>query len=172
MIRLRTPGAILAAALVVAGCGSGSGGTASPSGASGATGKTVSVKQIDGTGSVLVDARGAALYASDQEMSGKVLCTDACTSFWTPLTISGGSPSGSVNGKLGTVARPDGGTQVTLDKKPLYSFTEDKPGKVSGDGFSDAFGGQKFTWHVVAVGKTSGSSNGSGGSQDSSGYGY
>jgi hypothetical protein len=28
---------------------------------------------------------------------------------------------------------------------------EDEPGEVTGDGFSDAFGGQQFTWHVVGA---------------------
>jgi predicted lipoprotein with Yx(FWY)xxD motif len=167
MIRLRTAGAIVAATLVLAGCGSGGGNASGGSSAApGATGQTVSVKQIDGVGRVLVDAHGAPLYASDQEMNGKVLCTGACTSFWAPLTISGGSPSGSVKGTLGTVARPGGGTQVTLDKKPLYSFTQDKPGEVNGNGLSDKFGAHSFTWHVVSAGKTAGSSNGS------SRYGY
>ena len=29
------------------------------------------------------------------------------------------------------------------------AFKLDKPDKVTGDGFKDAFGSQKFTWHVV-----------------------
>jgi predicted lipoprotein with Yx(FWY)xxD motif len=38
---------------------------------------------------------------------------------------------------------------VTYQGKRLYTFTLDKPGKVTGDGFMDAFGDHKFTWHVV-----------------------
>jgi hypothetical protein len=38
---------------------------------------------------------------------------------------------------------------VTDNRRLLSSFKLDKPGRVSGDGFKDAFGGQKFTWHVV-----------------------
>ena len=38
---------------------------------------------------------------------------------------------------------------MTYDGKLLYSFMLDKPGKVAGDGFKDAFAGQRFTWHVV-----------------------
>jgi predicted lipoprotein with Yx(FWY)xxD motif len=80
-----------------------------------------------------------------------VLCTDGCESFWTPLTIARGQPKGSVAGELGVVERPDGTRQVTLDGSPVYSFTEEGPGEVTGDGVTDAFDGRQFTWNVVAV---------------------
>jgi predicted lipoprotein with Yx(FWY)xxD motif len=122
-------------------------------------GATVSVKSIAGHGKVLVDAKGRALYRSDQEKKGMVLCTGACLSFWQPLTV-GGTPKGkSLPGKLAVVKRPDGRGQVTYQGKLLYSFKLDKAGKVTGDGFKDAFGGQKFTWHVahpVGAGSSSG----------------
>jgi predicted lipoprotein with Yx(FWY)xxD motif len=38
---------------------------------------------------------------------------------------------------------------VTYNGRLLYSFKLDKRGNVSGDGFKDAFGGQRFTWHVA-----------------------
>ena len=150
MKRLLVLGVIVAAAVagvaiaVAATTGGGSTGAAR-------SGATVSVEQIAGHGKVLVDAKGRALYRSDQEKHGMVLCTGACLSFWQPLTVSG-TPTkvGSLAGKLATVKRPDGhGRQVTLNGRLLYSFKLDKPGKVSGDGFKDAFGGQKFTWHVA-----------------------
>ena len=64
---------------------------ATNSGTSGSTtsGATVSIKKIAGSGSVLVDAKGRALYRSEQERNGKVLCTGACLSFWQPLIVSG-----------------------------------------------------------------------------------
>jgi predicted lipoprotein with Yx(FWY)xxD motif len=136
---------------------------ATDSGGSGSTasGATVSVKKIAGTGSVLVDSKGRPLYRSEQERSGMVLCTGACLSFWQPLTVKGTPTGHSVSGKLAVVKRPDGGRQVTYNGKLLYSFKLDKPGKVSGDGFKDAFGGQTFRWHVVRpVGaSSSGSTN-------------
>jgi predicted lipoprotein with Yx(FWY)xxD motif len=117
-------------------------------GSSKAGSATVSVKQIGGT-SVLVDTKGRALYRSDQERQGMVLCTGACLAFWQPLTVSGTPHGSSLKGKLAVVKRPDGGRQVTYNGRLLYSFKLDKPGKVTGDGFKDAFGGQKFTWHVA-----------------------
>jgi hypothetical protein len=38
---------------------------------------------------------------------------------------------------------------VTYNGKRLYTFALDKPGKVTGDGARDSFGGRSFTWHVV-----------------------
>jgi predicted lipoprotein with Yx(FWY)xxD motif len=122
-------------------------------GGSGSTAKTgnatVSVKRIGGAGSVLVDSKGRALYRSDQERNGMVLCTGACLSFWQPLTVTGTPKGASLPGNLAVVKRPDGRRQVTYNGRLLYSFKLDEPGKVTGDGFEDAFGGQKFTWRVA-----------------------
>ena len=112
-------------------------------------GGTVSVKQISGAGKVLVDSKGRALYRSDQERNGMVRCDGACLSFWQPLIVSGTPKGSSLPGKLAVVKRPDGRRQVTYNGKLLYSFKLDKPGKVTGDGFKDAFGDRKFTWHVA-----------------------
>ena len=48
-------------------------------------------------------------------------------------------------------ARPDGSQQVTFEGRRLYSFTQEGPGQASGDGLSDSFGGQPFTWHAAFV---------------------
>jgi predicted lipoprotein with Yx(FWY)xxD motif len=136
--------AVLAAGIAAAVAASGGSGGAARGG-----GATVSVKRIAGKGSVLVDTKGRALYRSDQERNGMVLCNGACLAFWQPLTVSGTPKGASLPGKLGIVKRPDGKRQVTYSGRLLYSFKLDKPGKVSGDGFKDAFGGQKFTWRVA-----------------------
>jgi predicted lipoprotein with Yx(FWY)xxD motif len=116
----------------------------------------VSVSDVSGVGDVLVDRNGVALYMSEQEATGMVLCTDGCTEFWDPLTATGSAtPTGStsVDGTLGTVERPDGTRQVTFDGAPLYRFTEDPgAGDVTGDGFVDSFDGREFTWHVARPG--------------------
>jgi predicted lipoprotein with Yx(FWY)xxD motif len=128
------------------------------SGGSSQSGATVSVKSIPGAGRVLVDSKGRALYTNDQERGGMVLCDGACLSFWRPLTVSGPPKGGSLTSKLAVVKRPDGRRQVTFKGKLLYSFIMDKSGKVTGDGFVDAFGGQKFTWHVDRAAKVASSS--------------
>jgi len=150
----------VAAAIALAAC-NGASGYGSTGGAGGgasapaapASGATVSTQDIGGR-NVLVGSNGNVLYASDQERaSGSVLCTSGgCLSFWKPLTIGGGTPTGTVSGgSLGVVTRPDGTRQVALDGIPLYSFANDSAGQINGDGLSDTFDGQTLTWHAVAA---------------------
>ena len=142
---------------IAAGCGSNS--DQGSAGGNGGTTTTVAVKAVNGVGDVLVDSHGAALYAADQEMNGKVRCDGQCAATWIPLTLaSGRQPTAStqVPGKLGVAKRPDGARQVSLDGKPLYRFADDpKPGEVTGNGLSDDFGGMRFTWQVVTTGGAS-----------------
>ena len=142
----------LAAAIVFAACGgSDGGGSSMGSTASNSTATTVASKRIDGR-SVL-------------------RCTGACLQFWEPLTIDGGQPSGSVtDGTLGVLARPDGKTQVTFNGDPVYRFVEDSSGTIKGDGLSDAFEGQQFTWHVVSAGNDPTAPPSTGGSGGTPGY--
>jgi predicted lipoprotein with Yx(FWY)xxD motif len=160
--RLLATGAALAASLALAACGGGDS-DSSDSATAAASGTTVAVKSIDGVGDVLVDSSGKALYASDVEADGKVHCTGACTSFWKPLTVDSAKPTvaGDV-GSVGVVSRPDGAKQVTVGGKLLYTFSEDEPGKVEGNGFADDFDGRHFTWSaVLSGGHVAGASGGS-----------
>jgi predicted lipoprotein with Yx(FWY)xxD motif len=165
MKKLLISGVAVAAAATLAACGSGGGGGATAAAMPNTHGQTVSVQQIGGTGMVLVDSSGQALYASDQETAaGKVLCTGACNSFWQPLSPGKNAPHGNAaGGKFAVVKRPDGTRQVTWNGKFLYTFSQDKPGQVTGDGFHDAFNGQSFTWHVVSVGGGGSANNASSG---------
>jgi predicted lipoprotein with Yx(FWY)xxD motif len=181
MLKLMTPAAALAAALALASCGGGGSGGSSSAGASSAAGsdagsKTVSVRQLSGVGSVLVDQSGKALYSSDVEASGKIVCSSgACAAFWKPLTLEGGKPSGPAGaGKLGVIKRPDGSQQVTANGKPLYTFSEDSPGKATGNNFTDDFDGHHFTWNVVSSAGTpaSGGSKSGGSTTNPSSGGY
>ncbi|HEY3528979.1 MAG TPA: hypothetical protein VGK78_07495 [Nocardioides sp.] len=176
---------VTVAVLALAGCGSngGSGSTTANDGGQG-SGQVVTVSDASGR-SVLVDAAGKALYTSDQEKNGQVLCTSgACGAIWTPLTVSSTSgltaPSALAQ-KLGTVARPDGSTQVTLGHRPLYTFSFDhSAGEVNGDGTKDSFDGTDFTWHVAtpsgrtaaAPGSPSGSPSSSSPYGNGGGYSY
>ena len=155
MKRLIIALAAVVAVLGLAACGGAGGGSSdsSPAAQSGDDTATVSVEELGDSGRVLVNSTGKPLYAADEEADSSVVCTGACTSFWMPLTIDGLAPSGnSLPGKLGVVERGRGTRQVTFDGKRLYTFVKDEPGEVTGDGFSDAFDGQQFTWHVVSVG--------------------
>jgi predicted lipoprotein with Yx(FWY)xxD motif len=164
----------LTTALALAACGGGNSnsGSGSATAASSGPSDTVSLKSINGV-DALVDSKGNALYTSDQEKDGMVRCTGGCTSIWLPLTTSGQPTAASdVSGTVGALKRPDGTRQVTLDGRPLYRFAEDGgPGKATGNGVSDSFGGQTFTWHLESTGKSGDTSSGSTGSGGNS-YGY
>jgi predicted lipoprotein with Yx(FWY)xxD motif len=154
--------------LVIAGCGGDSSDEDSSATAAGSSATTVSVEAIDGVGDVLVDSDGAALYTADQEADGRVICTRSCAETWIPLTLPGArEPTGpdEVSDELGVAARPDGERQLTFGGQPLYSFADDPAaGEVTGDGLSDTFDGQLFSWQVATTDGGSG-----GGEQPSAG---
>lgn len=161
------------AALGLAACGGdddggGSGPTSSGGGTASAGG--VSVQSIDGT-DVLADSNGQALYSPDEEQRGKVLCTGSCTSIWDPVPASEGAGAPS-DLNLGEVKRPDGGKQLTYKGAPLYTFTEEGPGKLDGDGVTDSFDGNSFTWHAATTSSGGSGSSDAAGSGGSSGGGY
>jgi len=145
----RRVGGLAIAVLLLAACGSNGNGSST----GGSSGTTVSTKQA-GSGTVLVDSSGRALYFTDQDTASKIACVGGCAQVWLPLTVSAGTtptaPAG-VTGELGTMARPGGsGMQVTYEGKPLYTFTLDgQPGAVNGNGVTDQFGGTRFTWHAA-----------------------
>jgi predicted lipoprotein with Yx(FWY)xxD motif len=174
--RLLTATPAVAATLMLAACGGGgaSGGGSPESATTAASKTTVAVKQVDGIGRILVDASGKALYSSDVEGNGKVRCTGACTSFWEPLTLGSGTPTAPDGaGALEVIKRPDGAKQVAVDGKPLYTFTEDPPDKVTGNGFSDDFGGRHFTWSAALAGdNAAGTSGGATKASPGNDFGY
>jgi predicted lipoprotein with Yx(FWY)xxD motif len=148
-MKLMVTSIALLLAVVLAACGSSDSGDATASSGS------ATVSSNDGQ---LVDSSDAPLYSSDQEKSGKVMCTGGCTTIWLPLKAPSGNPTAGdgVSGELGVVKRPDGSRQVTLDGRPLYRFAEDgSDGKATGDNLTDSFSGQKFTWHAEGTAKSS-----------------
>jgi predicted lipoprotein with Yx(FWY)xxD motif len=98
---------------------------------------------------VLTTAKGQTLYSLSAEKNGRFICTGSCLSAWHPLRVpSGTRPTGPV--KLGTIERPEGGTQVTYRGKPLYRFSGDaKAGDANGEGIKDV-----GTWHAATVPST------------------
>jgi predicted lipoprotein with Yx(FWY)xxD motif len=170
MKRLLAPAIISAAALALAACGSddGDSGSAaaantesasapeSPATTSAGSTPTVSVTEIEELGPVLTDGEGRVLYVSDEEAADpEVVCTDACEEFWAPMEAGSEASTGAsgVTG-LDVFERPDGTMQVTHDGLRLYTFTLDDPGEATGEGLSDTFDGQRFTWHAVVVEET------------------
>ncbi len=95
---------------------------------------------------VLTTTKGRTLYSLSVEKNGKFICTASCLSVWHPLMVPMGvRPTGPV--KLGTVERPEGGTQVTYKGRPLYRFGGDtKAGQANGEGIKDV-----GTWHAASA---------------------
>ena len=147
---------LLAAGLLLAACGGGSGyGSASSSSnspgttpaAQGAVGQSVHTGRTD-FGKVLVDANGKTLYAFAADSPGKSNCTDTCLQYWPAANASGTiSQSSDVTAKLATIKRSDGTTQLTVNGWPVYTYAADSgPGQASGQG-EDLSGGK---WWVIA----------------------
>lgn len=135
----RRPRAALIALLVIgsvalAGCGGGSSGSASGTAAS----ATVVTKAQSGYGTVLATPSGRDLFVLTSDAAGTT-CSGSCTKEWHPLIASGKVTAGpGLNASLlSTVRRSDGRTQVTYDKRPLYTYAgSDTTGAagVMGDG--------------------------------------
>jgi predicted lipoprotein with Yx(FWY)xxD motif len=163
--------AIGAAAVLLVACGGGEDGDDGDATASGSGSGIVSIKSVDGT-DVLVDAEGRTLYSAEVEQDGRIRCTGACESFWDPVEASASeakSASADLDLRLGAIERPGGDRQLTLEGRPLYTFTEEGAGELDGDGFVDDFEGTHFEWEAAATDGGSGSA-GSDAPSDSSPY--
>jgi predicted lipoprotein with Yx(FWY)xxD motif len=117
-----------------------SGGTTGPTtGATTASGAvSVSTASVAGVGKVLVNSGGLTLYYLKTETPGTIKCTGSCATNWPPLLLISGSTSATAGAgvkasDLGTIKRPDGGTQVTYMGMALYLFVSDQgPGQATG----------------------------------------
>jgi predicted lipoprotein with Yx(FWY)xxD motif len=170
-----TVSGLAAVALVVAACGS-PGGSTESSGGGGNTAAAkgiVSTRQLSGIGTALVNGSGMTLYTpkTPTEASGKIKCTGSCLSFWFPVTASSANAAASgLPGKLATIHRPDGKTQLAYNGRPLYTFRLDKAaGQAHGSNFTDSFSGTSFTWEVVTA---RGQAGGGGSPAPSASYSY
>jgi predicted lipoprotein with Yx(FWY)xxD motif len=165
--------AIGATALGVAGCGGGD--DEENAGAAGTSAGIVSVASVDGT-DVLADSEGRTLYTAAVEQGGKILCVDACTSFWEPVVASqadADKAAAELDADLGVVDRPEGDQQLSFNGLPLYTFAEEDAGQLEGDGFVDDFQETHFEWEAARADGDSGSSGSNAPNDDSGGgYGY
>jgi predicted lipoprotein with Yx(FWY)xxD motif len=146
--RLRLVAVVGVFALLAAACGNGEDtgdGTQSPEETGAPADATVAVEESD-LGQIVVDADGRTLYRFLADEGSESTCYDECEDSWPPLTVEGEPVAGEgVDGSLlGTTARTDGSTQVTLDGHPLYHFGGDQTADdVNGQGVGDV-------WFVVS----------------------
>ncbi|MCW2541522.1 MAG: hypothetical protein JWN95_3247 [Frankiales bacterium] len=149
--RLARYGLPLAATAVIATACSSSGSTSTPAANTGSTpasaastsaAAATTVMLTSGSTPHLVDSSGKSLYLWVADTAGKSTCTAACATAWPPVTATGTPTAGMglTAGKLSTVKRDDGSSQVTYAGHPLYYFVQDTAaGDEKGQG-SDGFG--------------------------------
>lgn len=173
--RVSVTGGLLvgAAAMILAACGGSSGttstgappATSSPASAAPAaqpapaSGPTVKTAMSAKFGTILVDAKGLALYTTNKDTATTTGCTGTCLTFWPPLLLPSGMSkplAGPGVSGLGVFKRGSS-LQVTYHGKPLYTWEKDTPGQVTGNGVTDSGG----TWSVVTLGGSTSSGAGS-----------
>jgi predicted lipoprotein with Yx(FWY)xxD motif len=75
----------------------------------------------------LADAAGKALYTFDYDtMIGMSHCEDDCARMWPPLAAPG---TAKPFGDWTLIPRADGGPQWAYKNKPLYTYSQDRPGQ-------------------------------------------
>jgi predicted lipoprotein with Yx(FWY)xxD motif len=117
-------------ALVVLGVSLGAGGPASTGNQS--PRPHLEVRQIHGV-SVLTNQEGRTLYWFAPDTSNHSTCYGTCATYWPPVTGMAVAGPGVI-GKLRTIERTGGGTQVTYDGHPLYTYIGDSaPGQSTGN---------------------------------------
>jgi predicted lipoprotein with Yx(FWY)xxD motif len=86
---------------------------------------------------ILVNAKGLPLYTYKPDTPTQSRVSGELAALWPPLV--GSAPTGSgTSGALGVV-RTGNGRQVTYNGHFLYTFAEDSPGQVTGQGVQDFF---------------------------------
>jgi predicted lipoprotein with Yx(FWY)xxD motif len=132
---------LLGAALAGAG-GSAATGTTPVAGGS----ATLSTQMVGGV-KVLTNAKGDTLYTFAPDKAGKSTCYGSCAQYWPPVAGPAHAPSG-VTGTFGTTQRTGGGTQLTYNGSPLYTYVGDSgPGQAHGNNLNLNGG----LWHEVVV---------------------
>ena len=125
------------AVLAVAACTS-SGADPSPIGGGMSSTADVIVGSISSPsfGMVLTGPNGMTLYTHAGDTATSSSCNGSCATAWPPLETNGQPTArAGVTGQLGTLTRPDGGTQVTYRGLPLYYWQGDtKAGDATGNG--------------------------------------
>jgi predicted lipoprotein with Yx(FWY)xxD motif len=85
-------------------------------------------------GEVVTTANRQAIYVWRSERRGTIRCTGSCARAWPPVLVRKGVTVRmhypGVSGDFGTIRRPDGSRQLTLDRRALYTYAHEKPGQV------------------------------------------
>jgi predicted lipoprotein with Yx(FWY)xxD motif len=89
------------------------------------------------TEAILTTANGLPLYYYSPDTTTKSLVNGGLAALWPPLTAAAPTAAG-LTGPL-TVVHDAHGAQVAYHGHLLYTFTSDRPGQVTGQGFQNFF---------------------------------
>jgi predicted lipoprotein with Yx(FWY)xxD motif len=112
-------------------------------------------------GTILVTARGKALYKYGADRPNDPTCTGSCAAVWPPLLVAGNDKSPAGVSGLGSVKVAGGKRQVTYRKMPLYLFASDSGTSVKGQNVG-GFSVIHATTSATATASTANNSGGSG----------
>ena len=90
------------------------------------------------TETILVNAHRLPLYYYRPDTATRSLVSGGLARLWPPLTAAAPTAASGVAGKL-TVVHDAHGDQVGYNGHLLYTFTADRPGQVTGQGFQNFF---------------------------------
>lgn len=125
-------------------------------------------------GQYLADPNGKALYTYSADNTDLSNCTGSCLTNWPPYLAN--SSSAKLPAGISTIKRSDSGKiQYTYNGMPLYYFTSDGTGQVTGDGVDNFKIAKPSTSSSSSSQSTSTPSSNSSSSQpsnSSSGSGY
>ena len=119
------------------------------------------------TETVLVNAKGLPLYYYQADTAKKSQVSGVLAQLW-PALVSAKPTASGVKGKVASVKQPDG-RQVTYNGHFLYTFVDDSPGHVTGQGVSNFF---VATPNIRAIGSSTTVKAAPAPATPSRGYGY
>jgi predicted lipoprotein with Yx(FWY)xxD motif len=94
-------------------------------------------------GRVLATPTRQAIYVWNREPKGTIRCTAACAKAWPPVLVKKGvrvpMHVAGIKGDFGTIRRPGGARQLTLNRRPLYTYAHERPGQVLCNDVDDWF---------------------------------
>jgi predicted lipoprotein with Yx(FWY)xxD motif len=119
------------------------------------------------TETVLINAKGLPLYYYKADTAKKSQVSGVLAQLW-PALVSAKPTASGVKGKVASVKQADG-HQVTYNGHFLYTFVDDSPGRVTGQGVSDFF---VATPNVRSIGSATTVKAAPAPATQSRGYGY
>ncbi len=118
----------------------------------------IRTRHVPGIGTILTDNRGKTLYVNNGDPTraySKPKCVGQCTNVWQPVVMAPQAFHPVVDGmapKVGLLPGENGIHQLAVDNRRVYTYVEEQPGQITGNGFVSATpDGAVFRWSVITV---------------------